>query len=940
MLRIVINNQDIEYLNQFDIGLSLSKRAIDPAQPFARLGSRSYTVKFPATNINNRIFNNGNHTQTINKFRQYTCTVYDGSTLLISGVFKLQNITRDTYEGYIVSDNVGFKDLISDKSIQDLDLGSFRFVGHKKDDEPEGVTLRETWFPEEFDYWDTMWLPLISYGNYFKSGEFDRYAKIDELTFEDFTPNFSYTNIFRKIFEEAGYTVSGELIDNVDLKDLMFTFQGDKVPWNWELLTNIIIDNSQVFDTSFTDVGTFGTSSNPLIANKRRYYLQDVNETKDHLSKYDNANVVSNPVGQEWFCPREGTYEFTFNISTQQHVITTGGDDANALEQAKHNKICLVNVDGGDTSDENSDLFTRTTTPYANTTTPIGSAIYELSNNIDLAVGETKTVIYDLAQGGALDGQYNPVTGEYTAANDETILLDAQIYNQPINIEVKAFINGLPANIQPQGLNYIVPITAQNQPDLANARIEEVSPFTYFYPTRDVAGVPPSEIPQIGFGREFPAHEETPFQLQAGDVFTFTVTNNGTTPHTITPADTNGFALTARSLVDRAVPIFELNDRVKAYLEPWKDVSESNEEKVGGSPSSDFYPVDITYSNSGYTDNGGGNYTYDTDISYTFQVSCEKGELIKIMMLTYNDNNLVNDYNCTTVNNFTWAIVDGSGEDFIIANALPAISQIDYITDALRTFNLFYNIDESNKTISFVKRAKYFRNSNPLDLPFSLHDRQFTQSKAPRTLYLGLYQLDNDGYGDQLEGLRKVDANPFADRDKVFQFSSQFFAQAFKRLYTIEGEPRDSLQFEIPTLSPNNSTNTFRNDVDELNTNTQPRLVFRGNGASVYAQHLQGIGGSTILIDEFPVSQLPISRVDNFVSFKDGNTIFGEYWNDDFLYQATDVLTIKVAMTSGQYNQIDLRRSVVIENNTYIIQEISGFNPLNPQNVTLKLLRL
>ena len=942
MLRIVINNEEIEYLNQFDIGLSISKRAIDPAQPFARLGSRSYTVKFPATNVNNRIFNNGNHTQSTYKFRQYTCKVYDGSALLIAGDFKLQSITKNTYEGYIVSSDVSFKDIISDKSIQDLNLGSFRFVGHKPDDEINGVTLRDTWNPS-FQYWDTMWLPLISYGNFYKGGAFDRYAKIDELTFTDFTPNFSYTQIFKRIFEEAGYSVGGELVDNNELKDLMFTFQGDKVPWNWELLTKVIIGNSQTFNTANPMVGQYNTSANPFIKNKRRYYLQGVSETKDHLSAYDNSNVINNPIGQEWFCPRSGTYQFTFNVSTTQ-AVTSVGDDANALEQAKHNKICLVNVDGGDTADENSDLFTATTTPYTGTTVASGAVLYERLTDIVLTPKETQVVKFPTAQGGSLDGQYNPATGEYTALTNQVIDLQAYIENQPTTVSIQAFVNGQPANIKAQVVNYIVPITAQNRPDLANARIEESAPYTYYYPSSNIVGVPPSQIPQIGFGRDLPAQVFTPFQLQAGDVFYFTITNNGTADHTITGAQISDLTMNVRSLdpvFDRGVPIFELSDRVKAYLEPWKSNAETNEEKVGGSPSANYDLVNISYSNSGYTDNGGGNYSYTTDIEYTFNVSCEKGELIKIMMLTYNDNLANNSYNCATTNQFNWRILDGSGEEFNIAKALPAISQVDYITDVLRTFNLYYNIDESNKTISLVKRSKYFKLSNPVQMPFSLDERTFTQSKSPRTLYLGLKQLDNDGYADQLEGLRQVDANPYANRDKVFSFTSQFFGQAYPRLYTIEGSPTDSQQFEIPTLAPDNSTDTFRNDAGEWKTNTPSRLIFRGNGQGVYSQILQGLQyNSSVLIDEFAVGELPISQVRPFVSFQDGDTIFGQYWDDDFLYQATDVLTINTAMTSGQFTELDLRRSLVLENNTYIIQEVSGFNPLNPSNVTIKLLRL
>ena len=939
MLRIVINNENIEYFNASDIGLSLSKRAIDPAKPFARLGSRSYTVTFPATNVNNRIFGNGNHTQTVNKFGTYSCKVYEGSILLISGVFKLTAIQRDIYEGYIVSDNVGFKDLITNKSIQDLNLGSFRFVGHKRDDEINGITLQNTW-QTDFEYWDKMWFPLISYGNFYKSGAFDRYAKIDKLSFEDFTPNFSYTGVLRAIFEEAGYTVSGELVDNEELNDLMFTFQGSKVPWNWELLTKIILISNDSRNTDEVDVGIFGTSTNPLIANKRRYYLRNVNEFKDHLSRYDNANVVQNPVGQEWFCPREGTNEFTLTVNTTQTLNADIADTANALEQAKHNKICLVNVDDANTTDENSSLFTGTTTPYAGIRAASGTVDYERTTDLTLLTGETQVLKFDSAVGGILDPDYNPATGEYTAFTDQVVNINSYIKNAPQGIRIDAYVNGNRLNIQSQGANYAPTINAQGQ--ITELRLQEVNPFTYYYPTNIVADVPAFAIPYIGFGGD--TGRTTEFQLQKDDILTLEITNGTNADVTIPFADISFFALEVESLdliANRPVPIFELDDSVKAYLEPWKNSLETAEEKVGGSPSHDFELISIDFSNNAYTDNGGGNYTYNTDIEYKFRVSCEKGELMKFMLLTYNDNAVNNNYNIDSYTIYKWQIVDGSGEEFDIANALPNISQIDYVTDALQLFNLYYNIDESNKTISFLKRSRYFRTDSPIEMPFSLHDRNFTQSKAPRNLFLGLKQTD-DSYADQLEGLRQIDANPFADKDSTFTFASKLFGQAYKRLYTIEGDPRDSAQFEIPTLSPNNSANILRANVGELQTNTAPRLIFRGNGNFVYRQFLQGIGVSSgvIQVDGEQFSQLPISRVDPFVSFLDGDTIFGEYWDDDFLYQATDVLTIKVAMTAGQYNKLDLRRSVVLENNTYTIQEVSGFNPLNPSNVTIKLLRL
>lgn len=918
MLRIVIDNQEIEILNEFDLGLSIDKRALDVSDPFARLGSRSYTITLPATDTNNEIFSHGNHEQTTNKFRDYTAVCYDGETQLLAGTFRLREITRTTYKGFIFSNDIGFADIIEGKSLQELDLGSIRFTALKNDDEINGITLSDTWDATTFEYFQTMWFALISYGNFFSLDQRDRFAKIDELTFTDFTPNYQFKQIVRQIFEEAGYSVSGEIVDSANFEDLMLTYTGDVVPWNWELLTKVIIDNVQTFNTNLPMLGVSGTSPNPLIANKRRYFLQNVNETKDHLSKYDNSNVnpTSFPVGQEWFCPREGLYEFTFNLQTVQTVTGDGLDDANALEQAKHNKIVLLNADNGDFLDETSELFTRTTTPYASTASPAGDVNYEKTTDVTLQVGESQVIKYDSALGGTLDGQYNHATGEYTALTDQTIELGLVIDNADPFLLIECFVNGVKANIVPQNYivnnDYVVQIQP-NDPPAPN--------FTNYFAVR-----PPFTFNYIGF-------DASPFQLQAGDVVTFTLTNNGNAPITTTAGQFRDLLLSVGNAVDRPVPIFEINDLVKAYIEPWKSNSETEEEKTGGAVSSEYERISVSYQNSGFSGSA-GNYTYTTDIQYTFRVKCERGEVIKLALLTYNDNANYS-YNLDITQEFTWAIVDGSGEEFVLANALPDISQKDFITDVVRTFNLYPIVDELTKTVSLVKRSDYFNRSNPIELDYSFRNRVFEPSGSPRTLRLGFLQVEDD-YSDELEGVREVVANPNAPKDNTVTYTSRYIRLAYPRKYVIQGDPIDSKQFEIPSVSIDGSKDVLRAEVTEWKTNAQMRLVKRGlNGQYLLA--LQSLNVEGVLIDEILSNVLPLSVVDNFVSFSDGSTIFGEYWNDIFLYQSTENITLVVSMTAEDFNKIDLRRGVLINNNTYTVQGVYGFNPLNPSNVKLKL---
>lgn len=912
MLRIIINNQEVEILNEFDLGLVLDKRAVDVSQPFARLGSRSYTITLPATDRNNEIFNNGNAKFTINKFGDFDCVCYDGETELIKGTFRLQKITRTTYEGFIYSQDIGFADIIEGKSIQELDLGSIRFVGHKKDDEINGVTLTDTW-DSDFEYFQNAWFALISYGNFFSLDARDRFGKIDELTFTDFTPNHQLKTVFRKIFEEAGYSVSGEIVDSPDLEDIMLTFSGDKVPWNWELLTKVIIGNTQVFNTNNIDAGVFGTNPNPLISNKRRYFLQDVTETKDHLSKYDNSNVTSGtfPVGQEWVCPREGTYEFNISMQTVQALIGDGLDDANALEQAKHNKIVVLNADNGDTSDEDSPLFTSTTTPYANTNTPSGEVEYSKITDVVLGVGESTIIKYDNSLGGSLDGEYNPATGEYTALNNEVIQVDLLINSPDINLIFTPLINGVPANIDTQDLSY----NNQGQPSLIPPNTGYFA--TFQHPNFDYIGLNATEI-----------------QLQAGDILSFELKNNGNAPVTTLSTQFDDLLITVSSLVDRPVPIFEISDLVKAYVEPWKSNTETAEEKTGGAVSSDYERISISYTNSGYTQNAVGNYSYITDIDYTFKVKCDRGEIVKFALLTYNDNANY-QYEVNTVNNFEFVIRDGSGELFNFASALPNISQKDFATDVIQTFNIYPLIDETNKSISFVKRADYFKRSNPVKLDYSLHERTFTPSQTPRTIFLGLNQVDDD-YSDELEGLRQLSPNPNAPNDNTVTFASKYLAQAYPRLYTIQGNPTDSAQFEIPSISINGAREVLRADVGEWSMNTPQRLVQRGDGTG-YKLALQSLNTQGVLIDEILFNVLPISKVSGFTSFLDGNTIFGSYWSDIYLYQSAEDLQIVVAMTAEQFNEIDLRRGLEIEGNTYTVQGVYGFNPLRSGSTRIKL---
>jgi hypothetical protein len=470
-------------------------------------------------------------------------------------------------------------------------------------------------------------------------------------------------------------------------------------------------------------------------------------------------------------------------------------------------------------------------------------------------------------------------------------------------------VNGIPANVTLNGVS--IPAGAGVLPILIPPSTGYVAKF-----------IAPS-IPWIGLNA-------TEIQLQAGDVLSFQLTNNGSYDVTTTAGQFDGLLMTSNNFIDRPVPIFEISDLVKAYVEPWKSNGETAEEKTGGAVSSDYERLGITYSNNGYTTNGAGNYLYVTDIDYTFKIKCERGELIKFALLTYNDNG-VYEYELITDTNFQFAIRDGSGEEFNFASALPNISQRDFATDVIQTFNVYPLIDETNKSISFVKRSDYFKRSNPVKLDYSLHERTFTPSLTPRTIFLGLNQVEDD-YSDELEGLRQLSPNPNAPNDKTATFASAFMAQAYARLYTIQ----DSARFEIPSISIDGAREVLRADVGEWNMNTAMRLVRRGDGQT-YVNALQSLNAQGVLIDEILFTVLPLSKVPQFASFEDGDTIFGNYWSDIYLYQNAEDLTIVVAMTAEEFNEIDLRRGLEIEGNTYTVQGVYGFNPLQSGSTRIKL---
>lgn len=329
MINLFINNQLVDIGNEKDFSIKLNRTFTDVNQINSRQGDFSYTARIPKTKTNNEIFKNINIVNTLDKFisnEDLQARLETGGNNSIDGFLKLTKITENSYEFVLISNNIAWAKLLEGKNLPDLknvDGSAWEAMYVPK----TGSTVQYSlpWYVENANYDNSdICFPLIPRGHFFHSANTSlNFIYDDSLTFNDIPPAVYKGKITKKIFENIGWNVDGDVLNDTEQKKLFLPFvSGDKYRWSYYATrpyaiagihapadntspTNTLLKNTMSFKTGFTDMYWIEYDNS---------YVDIYNEFQPFV--WNDVDNVASHQSYEFVPYQDSPFEITLNTET------------------------------------------------------------------------------------------------------------------------------------------------------------------------------------------------------------------------------------------------------------------------------------------------------------------------------------------------------------------------------------------------------------------------------------------------------------------------------------------------------------------------------------------------------------------------------------------------------------------------------------------------
>ena len=231
-LDILINGQRVDILDRSSINLRINNVVYNPTEIKSTQAEYSFSFNLPTTPNNNKIFDYANELAKVNKFKNtYNCEVYADGVLIFSGSLIIQSIKKGFYNVNLVNIKINtVSEIFGDMMMNELDW-KIPFNGTGSINTYNADSSSKVIFP------------LVSYGvfqkkpasteydynNYTSKFQLDKYNK---WYYESFSPSPNLLEIVRRLFEQKGYTVQGDIFqDSIIPKLFMSTnLANDQIP--------------------------------------------------------------------------------------------------------------------------------------------------------------------------------------------------------------------------------------------------------------------------------------------------------------------------------------------------------------------------------------------------------------------------------------------------------------------------------------------------------------------------------------------------------------------------------------------------------------------------------------------------------------------------------------------------------------------------------------
>ena len=229
-VNLVVNNQIVELENEKSLNLRMNNILYDPTKISSTQAEYSFSFDIPITPKNTRIFDFANILSKVNKFTKlYEAVVYGDGNEIFRGQLKIASIEDSKFKCNLVSVKVNkIEDIFGDSTMNQISW----YVPYEGIDTIDSVNK---------DMTTNYYFPLVCYGVFQKkpratySNEYNAYTskylfdKYNLWYAETFTPSVKLTELIKKMFEQKGYNVTGDIFEDDIAKDIyLSTHLADK----------------------------------------------------------------------------------------------------------------------------------------------------------------------------------------------------------------------------------------------------------------------------------------------------------------------------------------------------------------------------------------------------------------------------------------------------------------------------------------------------------------------------------------------------------------------------------------------------------------------------------------------------------------------------------------------------------------------------------------
>jgi len=1001
---------DLDYSN-FNIVLN---RAISDFNDLSsRKGSYSFTFSLPITSTNQKIFRFINNIDVVNKFKKasdYSAQLYVDDNLIFEGVFVLQNIDKKRFRGNLNVKVLDVFNLIGEKSLRDLQLPEIDFEGVQFLYETAGNTdynystgsdymlnkslgfdmmallngFKNPYYGLQntsIDYRDYYTVSLLNYYNQYIENSDSVDKLIPKFTIYDLMPNIRIVKVLEQIFKDVGLNliIENELLNN---KNILMPFTGETYPvFNWKHLASLevcsdqtaygnattsveailywenkqrpVIISQQIFKNLPTfnpdiDNDVYGLQtitpqrtinqfqdkifSNEIITNgytntvdfikksgfnasnqnvaKNLHYIPTNKLKKDPNNNFNiSSQTLSNDVGWSYTCPVNGDYEFeienkheirVFNLlykDTLKNSNNLGGYNDISYDNGEqfYYQNCVMFVKEDESSANN---FFGVDDTMKNLTTPQNKNIYYNHNTKRLCNFNDENVIafYHPMLRDLHKGEGSDKTLEEYFNAKGSILKETNTYPKTDDDRINYYGFNLDTTI----LNYENKIYAANYPSSIQ-NTKKLVPLRNDFASLNTPtpnGISNGENAQYS-RRNFVIGEKT-----ANGVVRFKFKTKLKKGESI-----RMYYLTYNVLANNAVTDFEYQYYNEQYHYFNKQINYSFE-----------FPYMYLNANEIKTNPYGDMYTDDIN---------------------------VNSYKITPLFGDT---------KLKLANFLPNIKQKDFLTDYIKSNNIYFDIKDNN--ITFKSRQNFYKDKIQKDLTnnIDINDIQIEATQLYEKTLFGLNHSVTDDLRENIIATNPIknfqlDKNIYTNKTTLDN-TSKLFVSSFKKNFRYYKNFDATNITTVPetisliNLTQDNKINNFNSNLDnEAGFNTSNRLIIESDNYFM----LNSVGNiNKIKINKIKFEtmnglrfDIPVMKVNLPDLYYDNETIFNKLFNDRFInLEDSSIVTYQLYLTPLEYSQIDLSKPVKIQNTLYYIQALNKYNALKNNLCEIVLLKI